>query len=288
MADKPKDKPSPNEAKPSDNNPPTIGYEIIPVDMIDDPERPMRSDLNPANVEELILSIKQVGLLEPLIVKPTKGRFEVIAGHRRLYACQLGKIAQVPCLVRKATAEQTEMLKIHENLFREDISPADEARHFDYLIQKQGLTPTRIAQLISKSNSYVGDRLAILNYHPILKQAMDQGTITFSVAREFAKFDDEKQLKSAIYYAKRSGMSSDMARRWVIEWKSEKDSPYRQNATPPDRPEGEKPVEHDTQCIFCGGGMKLYEAEVVYMHSHCLGEAQQILKQPDDKVEAQS
>src|SRR3990167_6112557 len=92
---------------------PEVSFQMISIDLIDDPEQPIRSDLTPASVEDLVVSIKQVGIIEPIVVKPVNGRYEVIAGHRRLFACKIGKLVDVPCYVRRASKEQTEMLKIH-------------------------------------------------------------------------------------------------------------------------------------------------------------------------------
>lgn len=245
-------------------------FQVISLDLIDDPEQPMRSDMTPASVEDLVMSIKQVGIIEPLVVKPVNGRFEVIAGHRRLYASRLAKVVDAPCHVRKANDEQTEMLKIHENLYRSEISPADEARHFSYLIDKQKMTPPKIAQLISKSLSYVMDRLAILDYPDFLLQAMTSGEISFSVAREFAHFDDLKQMSSAVYYAKRGGMTQAMARQWVLDYKKSKEQPTVVATTALNAQNGQTEVEHTATCVYCRQGLKLMEAQVVYMHSQCL------------------
>jgi len=274
-ADNNKDKQAPD--KPSAN---VLDYQRLSTDLIDDPSNPMRTNMTPASVEDLVLSIKQVGIIEPLVVKPVKGRYEVIAGHRRLYASRLAKLLEVPCFVREATNEQTEMLKIHENLYRADIKPQDEAKHFEFLINKQKMTPSKIAQLISKSQSYVMDRLAILNYPPFLSETLSRGEISFSVAREFAKFGDEKQMRSAVYYSKRSGMTSDMARKWVKEWQDSQNNPYRKNTTPSDDREGVEPIEHETTCIYCREGLRLIEAEVVYMHHACMKKANTVEIKP--------
>jgi len=248
-------------------------FKSISLDLIDDPEQPLRTNMTEASVESLVLSIKQVGIIEPLVVKPVKRRYEVIAGHRRLFAARLAKLVDVPCYIRHANAEETEMLKIHENLYRADISPADEALHFAHLIDKKGLSPVRIAQLISKSQTYVGDRLAILNYPDFLKEAMHNKEITFSVAREFARFDDEAQMKSAVYYARRGGMTQEMARKWVQDHRRSKEQP--QSREPVDEPaNGEQnQVEHQARCVYCREGLRLIDAEVVYMHTKCLREA---------------
>ena len=251
-----------------------IEYKLISTDLIDDPEQPMRTDLTPASVEDLIMSIKQVGLIEPLIVKPKNGRYEVIAGHRRLFACRLAKIVEIPCHVHKASNEQTEMMKIHENLYRAEIKPSDEAKHFSYLIDKHKMTPIKIAQLITKSPTYVMDRLAILNYPDFLLDAMKSGKISFSVAKEFARFDDLKQMQSAVYYAMRGGMTQEMASKWVKDYKRSKEQPEVTEQRVINEENGAVEMEHTANCIYCNSGVRLVEAEVVYMHHKCMKQAQ--------------
>lgn len=262
-------------------------FKSISLDLIDDPERPLRTNMTEASVQELVLSIKQVGIIEPIVVKEAKGRYEVIAGHRRTFAARLAKLVEVPCYVRKVNNEESEMLKIHENLYRADISPADEALHFAHLIDKQKLTPTHIAQLISKSQSYVGDRLAILDYPDFLKEAMDKKEISFSVAREFARFDDHTQMRHAVYYAKRGGMTQEMARKWVQDHKRSGEQALIE-PEPIATATGESaPVEHQTECVYCREPLRLIDASVVYMHGKCLKEAndQQIDTTPPSPTE---
>lgn len=248
-------------------------FKMISIDLIDDPEQPMRTDMTPASVEDLVISIRQVGIIEPVVVKPTKGRFEIIAGHRRTYASRLAKVTEMPCYVRAANTEETEMLKIHENLYRSDVRPADEARHYDSLIKKHKMTPTQIANLISRSLSYVSDRLAILNYPDFLLDAMNNGEISFSVAREFAKFKDLPQMRSATFYAKRGGMTQEMARKWVQEHNRPKDDNLVQDPVMvPGQTQFEQ-MEHTSQCVYCREKVRLLEAAVVYMHFDCLQQA---------------
>src|SRR6266566_9232720 len=110
-------------------------FKVIALDLIDDPQQAMRSNVTAASVEDLVLSIKQVGLIEPIVVKPKNGRYEVIAGHRRKFAHEVAKLPTIQCYVRNVTTDQSEMMKIHENLYREDIKPSDEARHFENMMK---------------------------------------------------------------------------------------------------------------------------------------------------------
>ena len=259
-----------------DNEPSAVNlaprFSLISCDLIDDPEQPMRSELTPASVEDLVVSIKQVGIIEPIVVKSIHDRYEVIAGHRRLYSARLAKIPEVPCYIVHADSEQTEMLKMHENLYRANVRPADEAKYFSYLISEHKMTPVKIAQLITKSIAYVTDRLEILNYPDFLRLALDNGEINLSVAAEFAKFPDLKMMSSALYYAKRSGMTTEMARKWVQDFKRSRENPGIQKAPGTEHLPENQPIEHTATCVYCGQPVKLIEAEIVYMHNKCLRE----------------
>lgn len=248
-------------------------FKVIPLDLIDDPERPMRTDMTPASVEDLVMSIKQVGLIEPIVVKPKNGRYEVIAGHRRKYSCELAKIPEVACYVMAVNNEETEMLKIHENLYRSEVKPSDEAEHYKYLIEKHKFTPIKVAQLIGRSPSYVSDRLAIFNYPPFLREAMDKKQISFSVARELARVDDLKTMNEYVFYAIRNGLTSEGAHKWVEDFVRQKSHPsVTQETTGTD--EFDQPiVESIGQCIYCRDSIKLMEADVVYIHPACRFEA---------------
>lgn len=254
--------------------PPKTEFATISLDLIDDPARPIRHDLSPESVEDLVVSMRQVGIIEPLVVKPVGERYEVIAGHRRLVAAGIAGLVEAPCYIVLVTNEQGEMLKIHENLYRADVRPSDEADHFKYLIQHHKLSPVRLAKLIGKSEGYVNDRLAIFNYPPELRQALDLGQIKFSVAREFGRMEDVGKMREYLHYAIRSGITPALARQWVMDW--------RRSLTDAQRVDdevivagGEVPVvEHFSTCIYCNRSIKLSEANVVYIHDDCLKTAQ--------------
>lgn len=238
--------------------------------MLDDPQRPMRSDITREALQELVMSIKQVGLIEPIIVKQVGKRYEVIAGHRRTMASEYAKLATVPCHVVEVSDDEAEMMKIHENLYRVDISPADEAKHYAWLIEKKKLTPTKVAQIISRQPKYVTDRLDILNYDEELRRALDQGLISFSVAKEFNRIDEKSKLRQYLSYAVRGGMTVGVAKKWVDDLLKPAVAAPEYIATPIDDSPYTSPQEQTSKCFYCQEGVKLLEAQVVYVHDHCL------------------
>ena len=261
--------------------PPKTDFAVLSLDLIDDPEKPMRSDLTPESVQDLVMSIKQVGIIEPLVVKPKGGRFEVIAGHRRLVAAEIAGLVQVPCFIVDATKEQGELLKIHENLYRADVKPSDEAEHFKYLISYHKLSPVRLAKLINKSETYVSDRLGIFGYPPELKHALDSKEINFSVAKEFAKLDDLPKLREYLKYAVLNGITQSLARQWVQDFvRSKEPAPEAKPFTPTENP-ATGIIENLSTCVFCMKSINLREANVVYIHDDCLREANQRVDNPE-------
>jgi len=265
---------------------PTTRYELIALAKIDDPGRPMRTDLSRESVEELAKSIKQVGIIEPIVVRQRGDRFEVIAGHRRLVAAEVADLALIPCQIVTASDEQAEMMKIHENLYRLDVAPAQEAEHYDYLIKQLKLSPTRIAKLINKSESYVADRLNILNYAPALRECLDLGQINFTVAKEFNRLEDPTKLQQYLRYAMANGLTGRGAKQWVDEYYASK-KPRQMAAVVAggELPEQSIP-DQLSRCVFCNNEIKLSEANVVYIHDSCLNETNRLHEAPIDPAPA--
>jgi len=247
-------------------------FKVISLDLIDDPAKPIRSDYSAESVHDLVISMRQVGIIEPLVVKPINGRYEVIAGHRRLVAAGIASIPQLPCYIVEADPQLTEILKMHENLFRQEISPIDESKFYDWLIQHHKLTPAKVAGMISKSQSYVMDRLQILQYPPELSEALAKKQIKFSVAREFFRVNDIDTMRKFLFYAIRSGITPGGAKQWVDDWKRGQNSQtVMPTTTAVDQQSGEEYIVYVT-CIYCREQMKMFDATPAYIHPHCYSE----------------
>lgn len=258
------------EKKHQKSPPITTSFARVSLDQIDDPERPIRTDLSPESVEDLVYSIRKVGLLEPLVVKPVGERYEVIAGHRRLIAAQIAPLAEVPCYIVQADPEQTEIYKLHENLYRASINPIDEAEHYQYLIEHYKQSSAKLAHLVGKSQSYIVDRLAILNYPEVLREALAQKFINFSVAREFYRIHDTAKLTEYLRYAVRDGLTPALAKKWVDDYTRTQAIPAPNPEAAPDLSQPNPEITTHSRCVYCKEDIDLAEANTVYIHSHCL------------------
>ena len=247
-------------------------FEVVSLDLIDDPKNPLRSDLTPESVAELVSSIRQWGIIEPLVVQRKGQRFEVIAGHRRLVAAGIVGAVQAPCYIIDVSEEEAEFVKIHENMYREDILPGDQAEHFSGLMKNHKLTPLKIAKLIGKSDSYVTERLQILSYPDPLREALDSKQIKFSVARALYRMKDINILKELLDYAVRSGITEDLATQWVNDRNKTLQHSADPNPTDPLNPDSTIYPEQFTECVYCTKACKLADAAIVYMHPDCLNQ----------------
>lgn len=256
-------------------------FETIPIANIDDPEQAMRSNMANENIDDLVRSIRQVGIIEPLVVRPKGDRFEIVAGHRRITAAEAAGLIEVPCFVVEASLEQTEMMKIHENLYRVDINPFDEANHYKRLMETMKISPARIAHFTNRGESYVRARLAVLEYEPALQQALAEGKIKLGVAQELSRITETHKLTEMLGWAVGNGITQAVARKWVDEQLPQNqptgdfipDPVSDQNFTPAS--------EQHSKCFYCMQDVRLMEAYTVYVHDHCIKEREAMQAEED-------
>jgi len=169
------------------------------VQFLDIPLEQLRpSPLNPrkrmTGLDELTASIREVGILEPLVARPVDDGFEVIAGGRRLEGARLAGLASAPCTVRPLTDEQALELAIIENNQRGDIHPLEEAEAFARLRELDpGHTPASIAAKIGRPTAYVVQRLRLLSLVPEAREAFAEHDITIGHAHLLAGLTPEQQ-----------------------------------------------------------------------------------------------
>jgi len=191
----------------------------IPIEKIK--EQVLQRPVSQQGIEQLANSIKAVGILSPLLVVQHQETFHLIAGQRRLLAAGIIHLPTVPCIVVPVDQEKALAMSLHENLFREDLTAADEANLFAYLRDKLAYSGEKIAKLISKSGPYVSQRLALLTWDPQLVQGIKDRTISFSVARELSQVHDVQHRRYLIKHAIAQGINYRTASSWVKQWKAE-------------------------------------------------------------------
>lgn len=179
----------------------------IPVDEIrSNPYQP-RLHFDEAGLQELAESIKQVGVLEPIIVKKSIKGYELVAGERRTKASRLAGVKTIPAIVKDFTDEEMMEIAILENIQREDLSPIEEAQAYKNYMDKMNITQEELANKFKKSRSYITNILGLLNLPKDIQKDVTNHTISMSHARVLSKLDDADQIEELANRIIREGLS---------------------------------------------------------------------------------
>lgn len=168
---------------------------MLAVDKINvNPMQP-RKDFSDIHLNELVESIKMYGIIQPLIVSQKMGRYELIAGERRLRASKLAGLEKVPVIVREVDDQEKLEVALIENLQREDLNPIEMAVAYRKLIDEFNLTQEEVAKRVGKARSSIANILRYLNLPDEIQVAMIQGRITEGHAKYLVGLDSpEKQM----------------------------------------------------------------------------------------------
>ena len=170
-----------------------------------------RQDVDPAALEELVSSIKQAGLLQPVVVRRANGgaagTYELIAGERRLRACQQLGWERIPAVQREADDRTLLTLALIENLQRDDLSPVDEARGYDRLIAEFSLAQQDVADAVGRDRSTVANALRLLKLPTAVLQMLHEGQLSVGHARALLALEDSKVATNLAREAVAQGLS---------------------------------------------------------------------------------
>jgi ParB family chromosome partitioning protein len=172
------------------------GVRVIPLDRIEpNPEQP-RMEFDEAALQELAASIREHGVLQPILVRPTgPARYQLVAGERRWRASHVAGLTTIPALIDEIDDDTALEISIIENLQREDLSPLDEAVMYDRMIHEHGYSVRRLAQKLGKDKGYLENRLRLADAPDEIKQLVSVRKDTLSHAYELLKVDDPKRRK---------------------------------------------------------------------------------------------
>ena len=266
-----------------DNEPKKEQVRDLSIDLIDDPDSPVRTTIDENTFQDLVNSIKLVGLIQPIVVRPKNGRYEVVAGHRRFMAARVADFATIPCIVRDLSDTDSDIVKLHENFSREDVNPVDEARFLASLTEKYNLSIAELSQEIGKSEAYVRSRLEITRWDPVILAALENHQIDYSSARWIAKIENDLLRRDYLQHAVESGITSRTAKRW---YEISKQGKLHPNPTPEDLESIAPEVRHEvysTKCEICGEPIPKEEQGLFFAHEKCIRQLRAAVQSADSE-----
>ena len=166
--------------------------EVEVASIVPNPRQPRRG-VDSEALEELAASIKEQGLVQPLVVTEIEGAYQLLVGERRWRAAQLAGLSTVPVVVREATPQQMLEVALVENLQREDLNPLEAAGAYQQLVEDFGMTQQQVADKVGKNRVSVTNTLRLLRLPDAVKDALLSEQITEGHARAILRLKEEKR-----------------------------------------------------------------------------------------------
>lgn len=166
-----------------------------------------RENFDPQSLEELIQSIKEKGVIQPILVRRMGDDYELIAGERRFRAAEALKLTEIPAIIKNVTDEDSLELALIENIQRQDLNPIEEARAYQFLIDKFELTQEKISEILGKGRATIANILRLLKLPQEIQSEMKNGRISFAHGRTLLEIEDANQQRRLAHEIISKGLS---------------------------------------------------------------------------------
>jgi ParB family chromosome partitioning protein len=191
----------------------------IDIELIDAPAERQRDFIEPEAVRELAESIRSMGQLEPGLVRPVNGRYEIVFGHRRYLACRLVGVPKFRAIVEDLTDEEVYERRAVENLQRVDLSVIEKAKVFRGWIDKFSLSLNRVAERAGVSVATVSKYLRVLEVPEKYWDALAKKIVSMDAVLALMEVEDEVTRDFYLDAAVQNGITASVARQWVDDYK---------------------------------------------------------------------
>jgi ParB family chromosome partitioning protein len=218
-----------NAAPPPSTSPATLGRGLLslPVEAVERNPKQPRKRFEEKKLEELAASIREHGIVEPILVRRDGAKYRILAGERRWRAAQRAGLKEVPAVVREASDREAFELALVENLQREDLNAIEEAEAFEVLIDSYKLTQDAIAERVGKDRSTVANALRLLKLPEEVRDLVKDGKLDMGHARALLGIDGEDAIRRAAARVLREGLSV-RATEALVRQLTRKDRPAAQ------------------------------------------------------------
>ena len=174
-----------------------------------------RLEFDTEQLEELAASIREHGVLHPVVVRPKDHGYELVVGERRLRACQLLKWESIPAIVREMSDTEAAEIAIIENIQREGLNFFEEAEAYRRLIEEFGLTQDELAERLGKSQSAIANKLRLLRFTPEVRAKISREMLSERHARALLRIKDDEQIERALEVVITQGLNVRQTEEWI-------------------------------------------------------------------------
>lgn len=248
----------------------SVKISLVPLASIEPPSLQLRDSLDPQRLQDLADSMRRVGLLQPIRVRRNADRYQIVAGHRRYLAAQQLGWTAIPALIVDVDDTRAIAESLHENLWREPLTPLEEAALCDHLHSDLQWDVDRIAAALHHSPQWVRDRLSLLELPPDCAEALHAGVVSIAVARTLAQITDPDHRASALDAARSYGMTLRHANEWVRQWREYRDRATTDATANPPIWEDVQLAAQRTLCDWCNQSVSVHDARLYRICGTCL------------------
>ena len=201
-------------ATPAHKPPPGEELASLPVDLLQRGRYQPRADMRQEGLEELAISIRSQGVIQPIVVRPLEApapgqmqRYEIIAGERRWRAAQIAGLAHIPSIIRRVADDAVIAMSLIENIQRENLNPLEEARALERLIAEFGVTHQQAADAVGRSRAAVTNLLRLLELVPEVAELVERRQLEMGHARTLLALVNRRQQAEVGSLVARNGLS---------------------------------------------------------------------------------
>ncbi len=171
-------------------------FQLLPIGQVTPNPRQPRRTFDQEKLRELAASIRQHGVIQPILVRRWGNRFQIISGERRFQACKLAGVTHIPAVMKEIDDREALLAGLIENIQREDLNPVEEAQAMREILLKHGLTHDQLAEKLGRSRSALTNRLRILHLPADIQKLIADGTLSAGHAKILAGLRDAKEIRS--------------------------------------------------------------------------------------------
>ncbi len=170
----------------------------IKISMIEAGKHQPRKHFDQARIDELAESIRQNGLIQPIVVARRGERYEVIVGERRLRAAKVAGLREIPAYIKDVSGQRALEIALIENIQREDLNPIEEAAAYRMILERERITQEELSERIGKSRSYIANMVRLLDLPKKIQEHVSRGTISVGQAKAILSLPDKDAMDNLV------------------------------------------------------------------------------------------
>lgn len=242
----------------------------IPVNKIKVGEYTLRMEIEDEDISELAASIRRIGVIVPLVVRPEGDSYVLIAGHRRLAASRNIGLETVPCCISQDRVAAGTEISFAENLFRKDLSPVELAAGLKDVLDQGLMGLPELAGIVHRTEHWVMRQVDMLGWPPDVLKLIHAGRLSVSAASNLALVHDEKYRGFLIQNALDNGATARTTAAWLQAYRSMSPPEAAVEAEPVNSTVGREPAVPQAPCIVCGEVRRTDALSMVMICSSCI------------------